>query len=150
MKRRKRRLAVLLLLLVPLALLHDGCGPPAAAPRGGEEAGETIPKPATSGSAGGASLPAPSEGVPRDIPVMRQAGKVDTSTEGSIAYSVPASSAEVLQFYEKEMPANGWALQASLGVFDIYSKGSRTVRIHPMEQDDGATSMLISWADKEK
>ncbi len=93
--------------------------------------------------------------APQDIPVI-ETGKEDfVSGEFLVSYSVPMSFQEVVDFYKKEMPANGWtkvdanSVETEKTAALNYEKSGRTaavtININPINQH---TIVLIVIAEK--
>ena len=89
--------------------------------------------------------------LPDDIPVP--AGTEDASSMfGMITFTSEIPPQEVFDFYQTEMPNNGWteeSADAMTGLWTLeFTKDGRTASIMITEDDDGITSVLITVAEE--
>ncbi len=93
--------------------------------------------------------PANCGGAAGDIPAMADAEN-QSSMGGISTYSSPSQLADVVAFYDKEMPANGWTEKeggmSAAGISQkAYTKDNRTVTIMiTTDQSSGKTTVLIT------
>jgi len=89
-----------------------------------------------------------SSGVPEDLPIPDNAEEV-ANAFGMITFSTPSTPAEVAEFYQTQMPQNGWT-EASVddlgGMYMLeYNKDGRTAGLMiSADEDTGMTSVLIT------
>jgi hypothetical protein len=90
-------------------------------------------------------------GLPQDIPVPPDAGAV-SSMFGMITFESPSTAQEVADFYQAEMPNNGWTETGAddMGAIFMleYEKDGRTASFMiSTDQDTGVTSVLITLSE---
>lgn len=86
-----------------------------------------------------------------DIPVLPDA-QVEFSSAGTISYRTASSVEEAAQFYEDEMPQNGWTAQEGNAIlaesaFLSYTKDGETATAF-IGTDENGTNILISVAQE--
>ncbi len=91
--------------------------------------------------------------LPEDIPVPDDAEDV-TNAFGMITYNTAQSPAEMSDYYQAQMPANGWtevSTEETEGMFALeYSKEGRTANlIINTDADSGMTEVVIMIAEPE-
>jgi hypothetical protein len=91
-------------------------------------------------------------GVPADIPLVESDQQDFTHITGSISYSTGENVESTLQFYETQMPANGWSkvqegsLATEQGAVLNYTKDDRRVTILlSLLPATGRTQVLITY-----
>jgi hypothetical protein len=98
--------------------------------------------------------PEPGEGVPADMPIPDDAEELYASPSGLITFESPSSTEELADFYQTEMPTNGWTeikVEQIMDMFDMeYSKDNRTATFTiapPAEGSDRATVFITIVED---
>jgi hypothetical protein len=97
----------------------------------------TLPEEAVSGS-----------GVPEDIPVPEDAEEI-SSLMGFITFQSASSPEELTEFYQTEMPNNGWAEvsvdeMAGMFILEFEKDGRNASLMITPDTDTGKTSVLIT------
>ncbi|HET7091085.1 MAG TPA: hypothetical protein VFL17_20825 [Anaerolineae bacterium] len=94
--------AIILLLVVALLAACSRGGTPAAGGAG------TAAQTGVPGTGGTAPAPAATEEVlPPDIPIIEDT-PIERASEGTLEYRVPMPLQDVLDYYQTELPAQGW------------------------------------------
>lgn len=91
--------------------------------------------------------------MPEDIPIPEDAQEA-ANAFGMITFSSPSTPAEVAEFYEAQMPANGWtevSVDELSGMYMMeYSKDGRTASLMiSADEEAGMTSVLITIQEEE-
>ncbi|MBC8255644.1 MAG: hypothetical protein H8E35_16670, partial [Ardenticatenia bacterium] len=102
------------------------------------------------GAAGGGDIQEPQSRD--DVPMLADADLDSFSTADYIIYQTGSSSAEVGQFYEREMPKNGWksvegnnpADLAAAGYLE-YTKGEELADVYATEIDGQTQVEILIW-----
>lgn len=94
-----------------------------------------------------------SSSLPEDIPVPEDAEEV-TNAFGMITFNSPSTAAEVAEFYQTQMPQNGWtevSVSELSGMFMLeYSKDGRTASLMiDTDEDTQMTSVFITVEEEE-
>jgi hypothetical protein len=94
-----------------------------------------------------------SGGLPEDIPTPEDAQDV-TNMFGMINFNSPSTPQEVAEFYQAEMPGNGWteaSFEEMSGMYVLeYTKDGRTASFMINTDDEsGMTSVLITVEEEE-
>jgi hypothetical protein len=88
--------------------------------------------------------------LPEDIPIPDDAQEL-TNMFGVLTFTSPSNIQEIAEFYQTEMPANGWSetsVNEMSGIYMLeYTKESRTASLMITTGDSGETSVMITVQD---
>lgn len=88
--------------------------------------------------------------LPEDIPIPDDAEEV-TNMFGILTFTSPSSIQDIAEFYQTEMPENGWSetsVNEMSGMYMLeYTRESRTASVVITTGDSGETSVMITVQD---